>query len=112
MQVSSQYKKEINVKIQGTGVGGCDILLSAGQSNNADCWCLWGTINYSFCAYYKSGVNDAPQIAQNTTVGAGKCPMVTGETLLCSDLSSLGNCYDKGYSCTVNENGLCHCDKV
>ncbi len=130
-QVSTQYKKEINVKIQGSGIGGCDILMENGQTNN-DCWCLWGTINYSFCVYTKNGMNDVPQIANNTTVGNGKCPVVTGESLVCNDLSSLGkiknyvfhlmyfililqfsgNCYDKAYSCNVDDVGLCHCQTV
>jgi hypothetical protein len=103
-----------------------------GQTNN-DCWCLWGTINYSFCVYTKNGLNDVTQIANNTTVGNGKCPVVTGESLVCNDLSSLGilfsllsscmckflhyfvfegNCYDKAYSCNVDDVGLCHCQTV
>ena len=67
-----------------------------------------GTINYSFCAY------TASPIGTNATrdegdLGDGKCPVVTGESLKCSDLSSLYNCYDSGYVCTVDEEGLCHC---
>ena len=51
--VTNQYKKEVNVKIQGLGVGGCDIILAPGAVDTSDCWCLWGTLHYSFCAYDK-----------------------------------------------------------
>jgi hypothetical protein len=54
-----------------------------------------------------------PVIPNSTEPGKqGKCPIVTGESLLCSDLSSLGNCYNGAYSCTVDEEGLCHCTTV
>ena len=43
-------------------------------------------------------------------VESGRCPTVPGENNVCSDLSSLGNCYDSGYVCTIDEEGLCHCD--
>jgi hypothetical protein len=108
--VINNYKKELNIKIQGTGVGGCDIIMEPGTSNQSDCWCLWGTINYSFCAYYKMGAEQKqPELANNSTLTQGRCPVITGESLLCNDLSSLGNCYDSGYSCTIDANGLCHC---
>jgi hypothetical protein len=86
-------------------VGGCDILLQSGEENDADCWCLWGTVNYAFCAYNKPlpGFN-------STELESGRCPEVTGETKVCNDLSSLGNCYDSGYVCTIDTEGLCHCD--
>jgi hypothetical protein len=45
IKVINNYKKEINVKIQGSGVGGCDVIMQAGEENYADCWCLWGTIS-------------------------------------------------------------------
>jgi hypothetical protein len=48
-------------------------------------------------------------VTQGTNVGNGKCPVISGENLVCSDLSSLGNCYDGSYSCIVDEEGLCHC---
>ena len=44
IKVINNYKKEINIKIQGSGVGGCDVILEAGAENSADCWCLWGTV--------------------------------------------------------------------
>lgn len=113
-QVSSQFKDELNIKIQGSGVGGCDIILNKGESSDA-CWCLWGTINYSFCAYKKSPLgytaHNETELAKED-VKSGRCPVVTGESLVCSDLSSLGNCYNGGYSCTVDSNGLCHCETV
>ena len=106
----------MNIKIQGSGVGGCDVILQPGQVDESDCWCLWGTINYSFCAYKKSPLEFG--VAHNETelakeaVKSGRCPVVTGESLVCSDLSSLGNCYDGSYSCSIDENGLCHCQTV
>jgi hypothetical protein len=45
IKVINNYKKEVNVKIQGSGVGGCDVIMQAGEENDADCWCLWGTIS-------------------------------------------------------------------
>lgn len=108
--VSSEYKKEINVKIQGTGIGGCDIILMPGETNTANCDCLWGTLNYSFCAYSKGATAyGAAGNATEEAVGSGRCPKVTGESLVCSDLESLGNCYGKGYSCLIDATGLCHC---
>jgi hypothetical protein len=112
--VSSSYKKEVNIKIQGTGVGGCDVLLETGETNPSDCWCLWGTINYSFCVY-SAGIGDNisnSSAASYGIVNQGKCPVITGESLVCSDLSSLGNCYDGAYSCTVDSSGLCHCESI
>lgn len=91
------------------------MLLDPGSANNSDCWCLWGTINYSFCAYSKNLPQDSstPMISANSSdVGKGRCPVVTGESLLCSDLTSLGNCYNGAYSCTVDSAGLCHCMTV
>ena len=88
--------------------------MNKGDTSDA-CWCLWGTINYSFCAYKKSPLGEAANNATELNkedVKSGKCPIITGESLVCSDLSSLGNCYDKAYSCSVNSNGLCHCDSV
>jgi hypothetical protein len=67
-----------------------------------------GTINYSFCAYTASPL-DMLNSTQKEDLKDGKCPVVTGESLKCSDLSSLYNCYDSGYVCTIDEEGLCHC---
>lgn len=44
IKVINNYKKEVNIKIQGAGVGGCDILMEPGTENDTDCWCLWGKI--------------------------------------------------------------------
>jgi hypothetical protein len=44
IKVINNYKKEVNIKIQGAGVGGCDILMEPNTENDADCWCLWGNI--------------------------------------------------------------------
>jgi len=122
--VTSDYKKELNIKISGTGVGGCDIVMNQGDVNSNDCWCLWGTLNYVFCAYTKTGV-EATDLFNTTTVTtiidesefevssnvteSGKCPARTGESLVCSDLDSLGNCYKGAYSCNVDVSGFCHC---
>lgn len=116
ISVANQYKDELNVKIQGAGVGGCDVILQSGMIDQSDCWCLWGTINYSFCAYKKSpiGTESSHNATESAKLGvaSGTCPIVTGESLVCSDLSSLGNCYDGAYSCTIDSNGLCHCSTV
>lgn len=40
------------------------------------------------------------------------CPAIDGMTLLCSDNSGLGNCYQKKYECTVSGEGQCGCSKV
>ena len=116
IQVANSWKQELNVKIQGSGVGGCDVILQPGQSDTSACWCLWGTINYSFCAYQKSpfgseATHNATEMAK-ADIKSGKCPVVTGESLVCSDLSSLGNCYDYAYSCAIDAGGLCHCSTV
>ena len=109
-KVTNLYKKEVNIKIQGVGVGGCDILLQPGETNSSDCWCLWGTINYSFCSYVPTSESFRSNNTNELIVSNGKCPVVTGESLLCSDLSSLGNCYDGAYSCVIDDNGLCGCN--
>lgn len=117
--VIDQYGKvELNIKISGTGVGGCDILLSNGETNTQDCWCLWGTLNYSFCAYDKTkalAINSTSSDPVNTHTANGRCApsLTTGENLLCEDVASLGNCYDlKGYTCIVDSSGLCHCSSI
>lgn len=112
--VQNNFKKEVNVKIAGAGVGGCDILLQPGESNQNDCWCLWGTINYGFCTYEKgiAGIGLNQTDGDDKKLGTGKCKVVTGESLLCSDVSSLGNCYDGAYACTIDEGGFCHCETI
>lgn len=118
ISITNNYKKELNIKIQGSGVGGCDIIMQPGDVDTSDCWCLWGTINYSFCAYKPSIVGgekeavDMSNYNSTLSVGDGRCPAVTGESLVCSDLSSLGNCYDGSYACEIDTEGLCHCHTV
>ena len=119
-QVANKFRKEVNVKIQGSGVGGCDIILAPGGEDTSDCWCLWGTINYSFCAYDPKAVeekigsdfNSTAIIEDKEILGSGRCPKVTGESILCNDLTSLGNCYNGSYSCVIDSSGLCHCSTV
>jgi hypothetical protein len=36
---------DINIKIKGEGVGGCDIIMTPNSTNDHDCECLWGTLN-------------------------------------------------------------------
>lgn len=123
--MTSEYKKELNVKIKGAGLGGCDVIMQPGTVDTNDCWCLWGTLNYAFCAYTKTvtaqdslngtvtTVIDESQFEIDSNITeTGRCPVVTGESLLCSDLDSLGNCYKGAYSCTIDVNGFCHCDVV
>jgi hypothetical protein len=108
----------LNIKIHGAGLGGCDVIIKPGQTDNSDCNCLWGTLDYAFCAYApgRGFMTEEEEkeltLPKPTEVAAGRCPIVTGETLVCSDLATLGNCYDKGYSCSVESNGLCHCKVV
>eukprot|EP00349_Pseudokeronopsis_sp_Brazil_P006060 CAMPEP_0202966772 /NCGR_PEP_ID=MMETSP1396-20130829/11331_1 /ASSEMBLY_ACC=CAM_ASM_000872 /TAXON_ID= /ORGANISM="Pseudokeronopsis sp., Strain Brazil" /LENGTH=66 /DNA_ID=CAMNT_0049691011 /DNA_START=290 /DNA_END=490 /DNA_ORIENTATION=- len=45
-------------------------------------------------------------------VKQGRCPVVTGESLLCSDIASLGNCYNGAYACAIDSNGFCNCQTV
>lgn len=42
--------RDLTVKIQGTGVGGCDIVIQPGETNQSDCWCLWGYALRALCA--------------------------------------------------------------
>eukprot|EP01036_Dinobryon_divergens_P031323 gene31323-40698_t len=111
--VTNQYKKEVNIKIQGLGIGGCDIILAPGAVDSSDCWCLWGTLHYSFCAYDKllaDGIYGTATTTMNTNrTGSGTCPKLTGETALCSDVDSLGNCYGKAYACNIDSSGQCLC---
>ena len=67
--------------------------------------------DYSFCAYQQGR---AESIGYNETdaVSNGRCPVAEGEEAVCSDLSGLGNCYDGSYLCTIDSEGLCHCDSV
>lgn len=64
--------------------------------------------DYSFCAYSQNPIAGS----NSTGVESGKCPVVQGESGVCSDLSSLGNCYDGGYFCKIDANGLCHCEST
>lgn len=112
-QYSSRTVTEINVKIiQSTGPGGCDLILKTGDSNSNSCDCFGGVSDYAFCAYTKSPVFAPGQNStdkSNVNVG-GKCPVLTGESLLCSDLASIGKCLGlRGYNCNVDATGLCHC---
>ena len=116
--VRNQYKKEVNIKIQGLGIGGCDIVLAPGAVDSSDCWCLWGTLHYSFCVYdklfangiYESNVSTITSMNDSTITGSGTCPnKLTGETALCSDVESLGNCYGKAYACNIDSMGQCLC---
>jgi hypothetical protein len=99
---------EVFVKIKGSGIGGCDIFLQPGEENDNDCTCLWGTVDYAFCAYNKP-MNDNTTINNDIDVQKGSCPDVSGETKLCNDLSDLGNCYRNGYTCIISIDGKCDC---
>jgi hypothetical protein len=90
------------LKVKGAGVGGCDITLQPGEENAADCWCLWGTLNYEFTAY------NIPLVSNAVIQDSNQPADIVGETI-CNDLSSLGNCYESQYVCTINSEGLCHC---
>ena len=68
MQVTSNYKKELNIKITGLGIGGCDVIMNTGDINSNDCWCQWGVLNYAFCAYTKTGIDAKDSFMNGTTV--------------------------------------------
>lgn len=99
--------------------------MNLGDVDTKDCWCLWGTLNYAFCAYAKTGITadslngtvvttideSEIEIVSNITE-TGRCPARTGESLVCSDLDSLGNCYKGAYACDIDVNGFCHCEAV
>ena len=119
--IINNYKKEVNIKIQGSGVGGCDIILQPGETEDSECWCLWGTVNYGFCAYTASPFGDDNKLISHANITSstvsdnlksGRCDVVTGESLTCSDVTSLGNCYDGAYECEIDHEGLCHCHTV
>eukprot|EP00041_Stephanoeca_diplocostata_P006380 m.82435 g.82435 ORF g.82435 m.82435 type:complete len:134 (+) comp16333_c0_seq2:200-601(+) len=99
IEVSNMWHKEVNIKIEGEGVGGCDVVLPPNTTNQKDCECLWGTLNYKFYAFEPSAESDQPL-----------------EILICSDKNSIGNCYHGSYSCAIFPGGpwpagpLCHCN--
>ena len=101
-------KSDLNVKIHGEGVGGCDIIMHPATGGNAteddsSCKCLWGTVGYKMYVWL-------PDLDEN-----GEDKMLRGfkdnSTALpfCSDTSGLGNCYGGHYTCTIGEDKLCHC---
>ena len=104
----NDYPRDLDIYIHGAGAGGCDTDVSAYGLDDNSCHCVWGTINYVFCAYTKNALN----AYLPTDVGGVGCPSREndGETLLCSDLHNLGNCYNKRYTCTVDITGNCHCN--
>ena len=111
IQVISNYKKELNIKVDGSGVGvgGCDIIVNNNSTNTDDCWCdRLLTLNYVFCAYTTKVGTTADEIIP--VKEDSRCPQVSGETLLCDDLKGLGNCFDEKYTCSVDATGLCHCE--
>ena len=67
--------------------------------------------DYSFCAY-QQGHMERTSYNDTASLHNGRCPIAEGEEAVCSDLSGLGNCYDGGYICTIDTEGLCHCDSV
>ena len=65
-------------------------------------------LDYSFCAYSQNPIAGS----NSSNVESGKCPIVQGESGVCSDLSNLVNFYDGAYFCQIDSNGLCHCDTI
>jgi len=51
ISVYNDFKDDLNIKISGAGVGGCDVIVESGSQNLQDCDCLWGTVGYKFKAY-------------------------------------------------------------
>ena len=120
---------DVNVKIAGEGVGGCDIVLkpasngtSRGWVNSTACECLWGTVGYKFHVYVPSlsgavhergvgvGAAEGSSVAlRGGGAAAAAAAAAAIEIPICSDLSGLGNCYDGSYTCTLTADKLCHC---
>jgi hypothetical protein len=75
-QVTNDFKKELNVKVQGLGLGGCDVVLDSGEVDGSSCWCLWGTLNYSFCAYEKKPFDMNGTLAEKGSALAEEAPEV------------------------------------
>jgi hypothetical protein len=117
---------DLNVKIAGAGVGGCDIIMhpataSGPTEDDADCACLWGTVGYVFRAWLPvvgggedDGDGDDVAAVQGKLRGKGSKSGERGSdnsTALpfCSDDHGLGNCYGGEYTCTIGEDKLCHC---
>ena len=117
--MANAYAAPINVKIAGLGLGGCDITLNPSSQSSA-CQCIWGTLDYTFCAYTPSStaalhlLEESSDQAESFAVAAtaSGCPTHTGMNLLCSDLKSIGGCYGESYSCQVSSSGLCDCSEV
>jgi hypothetical protein len=114
--VINNYASEINVKIVGGIFGGCDIVLKPSEVNDASCQCYWTPKKYAFCAYSKNPPPPIPPITDGAIhddeMVYGQCPEVPGEKGVCNDLSSIGYCHDsnhKGFVCTIDSDGLCHC---
>ena len=101
---------DLNVKITGEGVGGCDIVMhpanaSGPQENDHDCKCLWGTVGYRFQVWLPSEEDkddDGRNKHNNKTLNSTGLPF-------CSDSKGLGNCYHSNYVCTIGADKLCHC---
>jgi len=97
------HHSDLNVKIHGEGVGGCDIVMhpanSTGpQEDDSSCKCLWGTVNYELSVWLPA--IDGGDNGTNSSVEA---------LPFCSDTRGLGNCYHGPYTCTIGSDKLCHC---
>ena len=115
---------DLNVKITGEGVGGCDIVMhpanaSGPQVDEGDCRCLWGTVGYRFQVWLPAVDEDDDKLTEfgnndhkNTSNERGLLRKRGNVTALpfCSDSKGLDNCYHKSYTCTIGADKLCHCE--
>ena len=46
--VNNFYKHEVNVKIKGEGVGGCDVVLNSSATDPSDCWYSTDTVSVDY----------------------------------------------------------------
>ena len=88
VRVFNNHTKDITVELKGEGLGGCGDgaqPIAPGETDDGDCECLWGTLNYHFYALDNLHTSKAYPLCSTT---------------------GIGNCYHTGgYTCTVTSEG-------
>eukprot|EP01034_Spumella_vulgaris_P031022 gene31022-38341_t len=123
-KVTNDYSEDLDILIEGKGAGGCDKVIFAGTTNSDSCNCVWGTLDYTFCAYKPAPaaaatapkvpigrptnpptapVQNPPKLSSLRSVmnndfspldSGTACKYRQDMDLVCSDLGGLGNCYN------------------
>ena len=106
---------DLNVKIHGEGVGGCDIVMHPANSSgptedDSSCKCLWGTVNYELTVWIPAVKEDAQPGRTSVKDGPSGNSSQPDALPFCSDTRGLGNCYGGPYTCTIGADKLCHCE--